>query len=570
MVVPSSNNTNPDAGTGLRIRGTGISDFTGNLIIGNNVKAEIQTSMAGGGAFSPMGAGTIFLTAGDHVAGGVLTATSTGGYSEFNVRNNSAGSATFGNDVTVLGTGLTLLNPLGTAPANASIAMGTLTIGNGQNLGVFLNNGNAHPVVFSSVVLTGGSVTFSPKPQGFGSNGTTGSDLWLGNITETSPSTIIMSGLRTLALMGNNVFTGGLVIGSGVVRIQNGGALNSAVPQAVTFGTSSSGGTLDLNGSSVTVGGLAVMAGSPANTITNSAATPATLAFANGNSTFNGTIANGPGAVALVVTSGSLMLTGVSSSTGNTTVNGGALFINGMNASPNFVLNGGVLGGTGTILGVVGGGAGNHTISPGGSAVNSIGTLTVGALTTDTHSTLAFDLTSRVLTNDLLRVTGNVTLNGGAVAIDSLAATGLSSLGYYSVISYGGTLAGAAASITLPATVNNMEYTLDTSRDAGFIDIHRGFIGDADDSGTVDLNDLNVVLNNLGLATSSWGRGNFDGAATVDLTDLNAVLNALGESVAVGAGVPNVATPEPGSLAVLALGGAEWLVGRRRRRHAEA
>ena len=53
-------------------------------------------------------------------------------------------------------------------------------------------------------------------------------------------------------------------------------------------------------------------------------------------------------------------------------------------------------------------------------------------------------------------------------------------------------------------------------------------LGDTDLSGTVDLNDLNTVLNNLGQTTSAWTSGNFDGASTIDLNDLNDVLNNLG------------------------------------------
>ena len=223
-----------------------------------------------------------------------------------------------------------------------------------------------------------------------------------------------------------------------------------------------------------------------------------------------------------------------------------------------------MLGGTGTLLGSVLGGTGTHTISPGNSTINSIGTLTFGALTTDTHTTLAVDLISPVATNDLLRITGNVTLNGGAVAVSSLAATGLSSLGYYKILSYAGTLTGSVANITLPAVANNVEYTLDTAHDPGFIDLHRGFVGDADDSGSVDLNDLNIVLNNLGTTTASWNHGNFDGSATVDLTDLNDVLNELGTSIPTGASVTSVAAPEPTSLYVLALSGL--LLARRRQR----
>ena len=52
-------------------------------------------------------------------------------------------------------------------------------------------------------------------------------------------------------------------------------------------------------------------------------------------------------------------------------------------------------------------------------------------------------------------------------------------------------------------------------------------LGDSDLSGTVDLNDLNTVLNNLGQTTSAWTSGNFDGASTIDLNDLNDVLNNL-------------------------------------------
>jgi chondroitin AC lyase len=565
VAVAGSNDTNPDAGTGFRIRGTGVSDFSGNLTIGNNVKAEIQTSVAG--SFSPIGTGTLLLTAGDHTSGGVLTATTTGGYSEFNLRNNSSGNTTFGNNVTILGTGLTLLNPLGTAPSGDSVTMGALTIGNGQNLGVFLNNGNAHPVFFPSVTLTGGAIAFSPKPQGFGSNGTTGSDLWLGAITQTAPSSITMNGLRTLVLTGNNVFTGGLTIASGVVQLQNAGALNSATPQAVTFGSAGNNASLDLDGTNVAVGGLALFAGSAA-TITNSATAPATLTFVNGTSTFGGTIANGPGAVALAVNSGSLTLTGTNASTANTTLNGGSLYLNGTTASPTVLLNGGLLGGTGTAIGSLLAGAGPHTVNPGSSTANSIGTLTVGALTTDTSTTLAFDLISPAATNDLLRVTGNVTLNGGAIAVNSLAATGLSSLGYYKILSYAGTLTGAVNAIALPAIANNIEYTLDTTQNPGFIDLHRGFIGDADDSGTVDLTDLNMVLSNLGATTASWSRGNFDGNSTVDLTDLNDVLNNLNTSVASGASVPVVAAPEPASFGLLLLGGA-LLVRRRALRAAD-
>lgn len=86
---------------------------------------------------------------------------------------------------------------------------------------------------------------------------------------------------------------------------------------------------------------------------------------------------------------------------------------------------------------------------------------------------------------------------------------------------------------------------------------------------------MNTVLNHLGVATTSWSNGNFDGAATIDLNDLNDVLNNLGTSVPSGAnivafsemllaGATPVATPEPTSLGILALGAGALLARRRK------
>jgi uncharacterized protein YjbI with pentapeptide repeats len=89
-------------------------------------------------------------------------------------------------------------------------------------------------------------------------------------------------------------------------------------------------------------------------------------------------------------------------------------------------------------------------------------------------------------------------------------------------------------------------------------------LGDANADGTVDLTDLNMILNHLGTPTAAWTDGNFDGAATVDLTDLNDVLNNLGVNFAGGNAVrPAMLAPEPASLAIL--GGGSILLLRRKR-----
>jgi hypothetical protein len=91
-------------------------------------------------------------------------------------------------------------------------------------------------------------------------------------------------------------------------------------------------------------------------------------------------------------------------------------------------------------------------------------------------------------------------------------------------------------------------------------------LGDTDLSGTVDANDLNTVLQNLGTTTPNWTLGNFDHAPTIDLTDLNDVLNNLGQTFSTGsAAAPTLPAPEPASLSIL--GAAGLLFARRSRGH---
>jgi fibronectin-binding autotransporter adhesin len=273
-----------------------------------------------------------------------------------------------------------------------------------------------------------------------------------------------------------------------------------------------------------------------------------TVGADNSNQLFSGILADGTagGNLALVKNgTGMLALNGANTYTGGTT------------------LNAGTLAGSGSIVGTVTAGTAAQSINPGASGANSIGTLTLGGLTTNAHTTLAFDLGSPSTPSDLLDVTGPLTLaTGVSIQISSQSVTGASSLGYYKVIQYG-TLVGSAAGITLPAVANNIAYTLDTLHDPGFIDIHRGYIGDANDDGSVTVADLNTVLNNLGTVKSSWAAGNFDGAATIDLTDLNDVLNHIGSTIPTGSVVSSPA-PEPASLSLLALGAAAVMVRRRR------
>jgi fibronectin-binding autotransporter adhesin len=380
---------------------------------------------------------------------------------------------------------------------------------------------------------------------------------------------------------------------TGLIELGNSTSNGTTTTLRVSQGnkTGSFGGGIDLgnaNGSFNTkVGGtytIGSLAGGSQTTLQGASTASDTSMYSIGSlglsTTFNGQIQDGSAtgtATSLVVTGGSLTLTNANPYTGNTTISGGALILANTSGSAtgagNVSLTGGTLGGAGSIAGSVAAGAAAQTIHPG--AVGGVGgTLSIGGnLTTTANTTLAFDLNSPGGSNSALAVAGNVILNAGTITVPSQA-TGATSLGYYKILTYSGTLTGSTTGILLPASVNNIVYTLDVTHNANAVEIHRGFIGDANDDGKVDLNDLNVVLNNLGTTNSSWSTGNFDGATTIDLTDLNDVLNHLGTSISSADGVMTAAdatgsgslavAPEPASLGLLVLG-ATGLVIRRKK-----
>jgi fibronectin-binding autotransporter adhesin len=458
--------------------------------------------------------------------------------------------------------------------------------GGTQQLALTINSGNL--TLTGANTYTGGTIVNSGKLQlGAGGAGATsgsivappGSNINVGgtlafgrsdnvsfqaNIIGNGNVSQVGTGVTTLT--GANTYSGNTTLTAGTLQVGAGGTLgNGSSPLIVTAGT------LDLNGNSATVGSLSGAAAGIIDNVAGGGASTLTTGSLGATGTFAGTIQNTTGSVALVKTgTGNLTLSGGASTfSGGTTLNSGGLYVTNTTGSATgsgpVTLNGGTLGGTGFIGGAITAGTAAHIINPGANTGNSIGTLTAGGLSTNGNTTLAFDLTAPGGTNDLLAITGTITLGGGTVAINSLPLSGQPSLGYYKVMTYGGSLTGPVSSMVFPANANtnNILYTLDTST-PGVINIHKGFIGDLNDDGNVDITDLNTVLANLGTTTSSWSAGNFDGARTIDLTDLNDVLNNIGTSVAGGSTVVSIPTPEPTSLGLLAMGAAA-LIARRRK-----
>jgi hypothetical protein len=242
-------------------------------------------------------------------------------------------------------------------------------------------------------------------------------------------------------------------------------------------------------------------------------------------------------------------------------------------------LNGGTVTGHGTITGTLLAGTAAHTIAPSaGQSPSTTGTLTASKLTTNANTALAFNLVTPD-TNDALNITttNGLTLGGGQVQIANAPNTA-ASLGYYKIIQYAGAIQGTGLdSLTLPAIANNIAYTLDTSTTPNFITLHRGYLGDTNDDGTVNFADFVALSNNYGQNNTSWLTGDFNNDHTTNFADFVLLSNHYGQSIAGNAFIATPdelaamnafaaanAVPEPASLALLAVGALALLTRKRK------
>ncbi|MGN6367545.1 MAG: beta strand repeat-containing protein [Phycisphaerae bacterium] len=360
-----------------------------------------------------------------------------------------------------------------------------------------------------------------------------GSGQFTGNLTN--------NGTLNANVAGRTLYLAGAVTNNGLARASNGGTLQFD-PGTLT----------NAAGATLTGGNFEVDAGS-------TLSIPVALQTNAANVTLDGADASFPALNSLTTNAGRLVLRNGATFSPDAAVDNSGTILVGSGASlstPQLTLNAGLLAGDGTVSAPVVAG-GPHTVSVGLPGTNSPASLALASLSTNANTTLEFDLTAPATgpassVNDTLVIAGNLALNGGTLQLAS-APAGAASLGYYKIIQYG-TLSGAPSSLVLPAGADHILFTLDTHRDPGFIDLHKGFIGDANDDGKVDLTDLSVVLNHFGEATSRWTDGNFDGAATVNLTDLSYVLNNFGLSAGISGTVSPTtsAIPEPATLALFA------------------
>ncbi|WDA40192.1 autotransporter-associated beta strand repeat-containing protein [Erythrobacter sp. BLCC-B19] len=418
--------------------GTGAVTNNAALVFNRSNDFTVSNVISGTGSLTKLGAGNLTLS-GDNtydglttISGGTLTLTASPGL----VTSGTLGSAAAG---TIVENGATLALSGRVSVADALSLSGTGFGGGGVLRSVFDGqNVNGAITLESDVLISADSAgTMSINGGISGTNRTitiasTGNIIINGAIA-TGSGSLIKEGNGILGLSGRNTFTGDVHVKAGNFQFAGGNALSDTGRLILEAGTSAQAVF-----STETIGGLE---GAGLIFLQFGGALDVAGSF---DTTFSGQMVDASGVGKLVKSgTGTLTLTGVNTFSGGTTISGGRLVVDGSLGS-GVTINGGTLGGSGTIGGLV-------VVNSGGTlaAGNSPGTLTVGSLTLNAGSLTTFELAEAGVAgganNDLIRVAGALTLNGGNIGI--VRGTGFGS-GRYTLFEFG-TLAGALGNLTL-------------------------------------------------------------------------------------------------------------------------
>ncbi len=243
---------------------------------------------------------------------------------------------------------------------------------NGAGGAILKNSGGA-------LLTLGGTITRASRPLTF----TGGAFNVTGQITGAS-STLTVNGATVTLSQTTNNYVGNTVVQSGGV-LKNGasGTLPDTTTVVLGGASGNTGGSYDLNGFDEAITGL-TDAGTGSRIVTNGAASGTAKLTVTGTSIFNGSIQDGAtAAVALTKsTAGTLTLTGANTYSGATTVAAGSLLVAGaISGTTSVAVNGGTLGGNGTITTENNGSvtvASGASVAPGLSAPGTL-TLALGA-----------------------------------------------------------------------------------------------------------------------------------------------------------------------------------------------
>ena len=237
--------------------------------------------------------------------------------------------------------------------------------------------------------------------------------------------TLTKSGGGTLTLSSANSYTGNTIISDGTVVLGNAAAIptGTGFGNVVLDGGATVAGTLDLNGKSITLNGLAGISGTVVGKVANNNATAATLTVGNNNaiSSFAGNIANGTGTISLLkLGTGTQTLSGANTLLAATVRNGTLSMTGGTLTTSTGNL---VLGDTASTTG-------NFTLSDG--TVNVAGNLNFG---------------------NIINSNGTYTQSGGTVNVATQFVMSNGSVGTYNPESF--TMTGGQFNLT-KTTVDNI------------------------------------------------------------------------------------------------------------------
>ncbi len=308
---------------------TGANIFTGGTTVNGGTLALGNDSALGYGNLT-MGASSLELAGYDatiKALNGVSSAAilNSSGSSTLSIKNGGI----YNGKITDLG-GQTLVKAYGYGSRLAlnnenfffggfEIIGGTVQTGNLLSLGygnVTMNHGSVDLAgVDASVVtsLNGDSYSSIYNSVGSAKFSVGGGGNFSGRIFDGGGSLSLQSDYGTLSLSGVNSYSGGTAVLGGTIKAGSSSALGSGVVNLSSYSS------LDLNGGSLTVGGLA-----GSGVVANSSTTTNSVITTAGTSAFSGIIKNaingGTKSTGLNVSSGTLTLNGANTFTGGTTI----------------------------------------------------------------------------------------------------------------------------------------------------------------------------------------------------------------------------------------------------------
>jgi len=492
---------------------TGVTLGGATLSVGgdNTSPAAYAGVIAGAGALTKIGTGTLTLSGDNSYAGlttinaGTLKLGANGGGTSTPLGTAAAGTvvsngATFdlngftlgtAEALTLNGTGVSNGGALTNSAAGASTYSGLIALGSDSSIVA----GNGNIVISNPGTITG---------AGFGLTlGGTNAASSIASIIGTTTGSLIKAGSGTWTLSGTNTYTGVTEVDAGVFKLSGGTAIaDTGVVKLAN------GATLDLTGSSETVGLLSN--NTSGGTVTSSAGGAVTVTTGvEANSTFAGVIQDGSGTVALTKQgTGAFTLTGVNTYAGTTTINNGTLIAANANAlgstaGGTTVANGGTLQISNVSIGA-------EAVTLNGAGVGSAGAL-VGTGTASLAGVVTLASNASI---GATAVSDALTLGGAVDGAFALTQTGLGTVTYSSAIGSGTPLASLTTNAGSTSVINGGAVTTTGTQTYG---------------GAVTLGNPTVLT-----TTNS------------DITATNAV-SAGGNTLTLAAGAGNVSFANPGN-----------------------